>query len=160
MGNWALHQRGALYMFLARFLESVQPWNAVFCEDCLYFMLHFDGVCAFWFNFPQVFSDIIYTVASCTENEASRYGRFLCCMLDTVTRWHSDKAIYEKVCKTFRMPTWQPCSLSRGSVKEAPTGARNGDVLAPGNDSLRANLTSHNTGGKYILLAKSVANVL
>lgn len=45
----------------------------------------------------QVFSDIIYTVASCTENESRRYGRFLCCMLETVTRWHSDKGIYEKV---------------------------------------------------------------
>lgn len=48
--------------------------------------------------FPwQVFSAIIYTVASCTENESHRYGRFLCCMLETVTRWHSDRAIYEKV---------------------------------------------------------------
>lgn len=50
----------------------------------------------------QVFSDIIYTVASCTENEASRYGRFLCCMLETVTRWHSDRVIYEKVCKVTK----------------------------------------------------------
>lgn len=50
-------------------------------------------------SFLQVFSDIIYTVASCTENESRRYGRFLCCMLETVTRWHSDKAIYEKVQK-------------------------------------------------------------
>lgn len=46
---------------------------------------------------PKVFSAIIYTVASCTENESHRYGRFLCCMLETVTRWHSDRAIYEKV---------------------------------------------------------------
>lgn len=75
----------------------------------------------------QVFSDISYTVASCTENEASRYGkdkfitwclcrvpcyiwhiwwyinivfysgRFLCSMLEIVMRWHGDKKIYEKV---------------------------------------------------------------
>lgn len=45
----------------------------------------------------QVFQDITYTVASCSENEASRYGRFLCAMLETVSRWHSDKALYEKV---------------------------------------------------------------
>ncbi|KAK1346388.1 hypothetical protein QTO34_000244 [Cnephaeus nilssonii] len=49
----------------------------------------------------RVFSDIIYTVASCTENEASRYGRFLCCMLETVTRWHSDRATYEKECGNY-----------------------------------------------------------
>ncbi|KAL7979484.1 hypothetical protein Chor_004642 [Crotalus horridus] len=52
-------------------------------------------------NPDMVFSDIIYTVASCTENEASRYGRFLCCMLDTVTQWHSDKSIYEKECGNY-----------------------------------------------------------
>uniref|UniRef100_A0A2K5CJY7 THO complex subunit 2 n=1 Tax=Aotus nancymaae TaxID=37293 RepID=A0A2K5CJY7_AOTNA len=51
--------------------------------------------------YDRVFSDIIYTVASCTENEASRYGRFLCCMLETVTRWHSDRAIYEKECGNY-----------------------------------------------------------
>uniref|UniRef100_A0A8D3DXW3 THO complex subunit 2 n=1 Tax=Scophthalmus maximus TaxID=52904 RepID=A0A8D3DXW3_SCOMX len=49
----------------------------------------------------QVFSAIIYTVASCTENESHRYGRFLCCMLETVTRWHSDRAIYEKECVNY-----------------------------------------------------------
>ncbi|XP_064422604.1 THO complex subunit 2 isoform X2 [Latimeria chalumnae] len=51
--------------------------------------------------YDRVFSDIIYTVASCTENEASRYGRFLCCMLETVTRWHSDRLIYEKECGNY-----------------------------------------------------------
>nr|XP_033800871.1 THO complex subunit 2 isoform X3 [Geotrypetes seraphini] len=51
--------------------------------------------------YDRVFSDIIYTVASCTENEASRYGRFLCCMLETVTKWHSDKNIYEKECGNY-----------------------------------------------------------
>ncbi|XP_036126158.1 THO complex subunit 2 isoform X11 [Molossus molossus] len=51
--------------------------------------------------YDRVFSDIIYTVASCTENEASRYGRFLCCMLETVTRWHSDRATYEKECGNY-----------------------------------------------------------
>ncbi|PIO39467.1 hypothetical protein AB205_0189170 [Aquarana catesbeiana] len=51
--------------------------------------------------YDRVFSDIIYTVASCTENEASRYGRFLCCMLETVTKWHSDRAVYDKVRKLY-----------------------------------------------------------
>ncbi|XP_075429525.1 THO complex subunit 2 isoform X1 [Ascaphus truei] len=51
--------------------------------------------------YDRVFSDIIYTVASCTENEASRYGRFLCCMLETVTKWHSDKVIYDKDCGSY-----------------------------------------------------------
>lgn len=45
----------------------------------------------------QVFNDITYTVTSCTENEAHRYGRFLCSALETVMRWHSSPATYEKV---------------------------------------------------------------
>lgn len=62
----------------------------------------FDDVCFIFKHMlfcvtPQVFSAIIYTVASCTENESHRYGRFLCCMLETVTRWHSDRSTYEKV---------------------------------------------------------------
>nr|NP_001366034.1 THO complex subunit 2-like [Jaculus jaculus] len=51
--------------------------------------------------YDRVFSDIIYMVASFTENEASRYGRFLCYMLETVTRWHSDRATYEKECGNY-----------------------------------------------------------
>ncbi|KAK2556060.1 THO complex subunit 2 [Acropora cervicornis] len=49
----------------------------------------------------SVFSDISYTVASCTENEASRYGRFLCSMLEIVMRWHGDKKTYEKECGSY-----------------------------------------------------------
>ncbi|XP_071847770.1 THO complex subunit 2-like isoform X4 [Apostichopus japonicus] len=51
--------------------------------------------------YDRVFQDITYTVASCSENEASRYGRFLCAMLETVSRWHSDKALYEKECGNY-----------------------------------------------------------
>uniref|UniRef100_A0A3Q3KHK3 THO complex subunit 2 n=1 Tax=Monopterus albus TaxID=43700 RepID=A0A3Q3KHK3_MONAL len=51
--------------------------------------------------YDRVFSAIIYTVASCTENESHRYGRFLCCMLETVTRWHSDRSVYEKECVNY-----------------------------------------------------------
>ncbi|XP_070553830.1 THO complex subunit 2-like isoform X2 [Ptychodera flava] len=51
--------------------------------------------------YDRVFSDISYIVASCTENEASRYGRFLCAMLETVMRWHSEKHIYEKECGNY-----------------------------------------------------------
>uniref|UniRef100_A0A4W5K2L9 THO complex subunit 2 n=1 Tax=Hucho hucho TaxID=62062 RepID=A0A4W5K2L9_9TELE len=61
-----------------------------FCLNALYCL---------WLS--HVFSDIIYTVASCTENESRRYGRFLCCMLETVTRWHSDRAVYEKECGNY-----------------------------------------------------------
>ncbi|XP_063970178.1 THO complex subunit 2-like [Lytechinus pictus] len=51
--------------------------------------------------YDRVFQDITYTVASCTEHEASRYGRFLCAMMETVMRWHRDKEIYEKECGNF-----------------------------------------------------------
>ncbi|XP_039622242.1 THO complex subunit 2 [Polypterus senegalus] len=74
-------------VYCARFVELVhQQKTPNFCTLLCY---------------DRVFSDIIYTVASCTENEARRYGRFLCCMLETVTRWHSDKTIYEKECGNY-----------------------------------------------------------
>uniref|UniRef100_A0A7N9AXV8 THO complex subunit 2 n=1 Tax=Mastacembelus armatus TaxID=205130 RepID=A0A7N9AXV8_9TELE len=70
-------------VYCARFVELVhQQKTPNFCTLLCY---------------DRVFSAIIYTVASCTENESHRYGRFLCCMLETVTRWHSDRATYEKV---------------------------------------------------------------
>uniref|UniRef100_A0A3P8S551 THO complex subunit 2 n=1 Tax=Amphiprion percula TaxID=161767 RepID=A0A3P8S551_AMPPE len=69
-------------VYCARFVELVhQQKTPNFCTLLCY---------------DRVFSAIIYTVASCTENESHRYGRFLCCMLETVTRWHSDRATYEK----------------------------------------------------------------
>ncbi|XP_023214735.1 THO complex subunit 2-like [Centruroides sculpturatus] len=51
--------------------------------------------------YDRIFCDITYTVTACTENEASRYGRFLYAMLETVMRWHSDKSIFEKECANF-----------------------------------------------------------
>lgn len=51
--------------------------------------------------YDRVFLDITNAVASCTENEANRYGLLLCSMLETVSRWHSDKAIFDKECAFF-----------------------------------------------------------
>nr|XP_037284733.1 THO complex subunit 2-like [Rhipicephalus microplus] len=51
--------------------------------------------------YDKIFCDITYTVTACTENEANRYGRFLCSMLETVMRWHSDKSIFDKECANF-----------------------------------------------------------
>ncbi|XP_051169390.1 THO complex subunit 2 isoform X1 [Leptopilina boulardi] len=51
--------------------------------------------------YDRIFCDITYSVTSCTENEANRYGRFLCAMLDTVMRWHSEKAIFDKECSNY-----------------------------------------------------------
>ncbi|XP_058804081.1 THO complex subunit 2 isoform X2 [Phymastichus coffea] len=51
--------------------------------------------------YDRLFCDITYSVTSCTENEAHRYGRFLCAMLETVMRWHSEKAIFDKECSNY-----------------------------------------------------------
>ncbi|XP_056012472.1 THO complex subunit 2-like isoform X2 [Ostrea edulis] len=49
----------------------------------------------------RIFCDITYTVTNCTENEAHRYGRFLCASLDTIMKWHSSKEIYDKECASY-----------------------------------------------------------
>ncbi|KAF4523127.1 hypothetical protein B566_EDAN003142 [Ephemera danica] len=51
--------------------------------------------------YDRLFCDITYTVTSCTENEANRYGRFLCAMLDTVMRWHRTKETFDNECANF-----------------------------------------------------------
>jgi len=51
--------------------------------------------------YDRLFCDITYSVTSCTENEATRYGRFLNMMLETVMRWHSRKDIFERECANY-----------------------------------------------------------
>jgi len=51
--------------------------------------------------YDRIFCDITYTVTSCTENEANRYGRFLCAMLETVMHWHSSKKIFDDECANY-----------------------------------------------------------
>lgn len=53
------------------------------------------------FNNFQIFCEIAYSVTSCTENEATRYGRFLCVMLETVMKWHANLATFDKVCAKY-----------------------------------------------------------
>lgn len=48
-----------------------------------------------------MFCDVTYSITSCTENEAMRYGRFLCAMLDTVMRWQQSKDTFEKECANY-----------------------------------------------------------
>ncbi|XP_046395429.1 THO complex subunit 2 isoform X2 [Ischnura elegans] len=51
--------------------------------------------------YDRLFCDITYTVTSCTENEANRYGRFLCAMLETVMKWHADDVTFNKECANY-----------------------------------------------------------
>ena len=51
--------------------------------------------------YDRVLNDITGTVTSCTEHEASRYGRFLCETLQIISKWHSSKSIYEKECSQY-----------------------------------------------------------
>lgn len=40
-------------------------------------------------------------MCSCTENEANHYGRFLASILEVVSRWHKDKAVFDIECAKF-----------------------------------------------------------
>ncbi|RWS14898.1 THO complex subunit 2-like protein, partial [Dinothrombium tinctorium] len=51
--------------------------------------------------YDRIFGDISYTMCSCTVNEANHYGRFLCALLETVMKWHKDKAVFEKECAKY-----------------------------------------------------------
>ncbi|XP_050307904.1 THO complex subunit 2 [Anthonomus grandis grandis] len=51
--------------------------------------------------YDRIFCDVTYSIISCTENEALRYGRFLYAMLETVMKWHKSKDVFEKECTNF-----------------------------------------------------------
>ncbi|CAO1439091.1 unnamed protein product [Diamesa hyperborea] len=51
--------------------------------------------------YDKIFCDITCCVTSCTENEATRYGRFLSAMLESVMRWHADQATFNKECANY-----------------------------------------------------------
>ncbi|ESO04771.1 hypothetical protein HELRODRAFT_191720 [Helobdella robusta] len=76
--------------------------DAVYCAKFLYMLhnlktSHFSSLICY----DRIFSDITWTLSSCTENEAHRYGRFLCCVLNDIMRWHSDKNIYDRECANY-----------------------------------------------------------
>jgi len=76
--------------------------DAVYCAKMIH-MLHQLKTTNFstLLCLDRIFTDISYTIASLTENESSRYGRFLCYLLGIVKKWHSDKSIYEKECWNY-----------------------------------------------------------
>ncbi|CAF1371483.1 unnamed protein product [Rotaria sordida] len=47
--------------------------------------------------YDRLIYDISYSLASCSENEAIRYGRFLESLLESVMSWHGDKNKFDKV---------------------------------------------------------------
>ncbi|XP_019767438.2 THO complex subunit 2 isoform X1 [Dendroctonus ponderosae] len=51
--------------------------------------------------YDRLFCDVTYSIISCTENEALRYGRFLFAMLETVMKWHKSKETFEKECSNY-----------------------------------------------------------
>ncbi|CAH0721695.1 unnamed protein product, partial [Brenthis ino] len=51
--------------------------------------------------YDRLFCDITYSVMSCTEGEAARYGQFLCRVLRTAMRWHADRAAFHAECAHF-----------------------------------------------------------
>jgi THO complex subunit 2 len=53
--------------------------------------------------YDRLFSDISYSLASCSENEAIRYGRFLQSLLETVMSWHGDRNKFDKVIQYLKM---------------------------------------------------------
>ncbi|VDP72176.1 unnamed protein product [Echinostoma caproni] len=49
----------------------------------------------------RIFNDITLPVSMCTEDEAHRYGRFLCAVLELVNRWHASEDVYNQECSQF-----------------------------------------------------------
>lgn len=76
--------------------------DALFCAKFVY-LLHMLKTPNFstLICYDRIFADISYTMCSCTENEASHYGKFLCSVLETVMSWHRDRSLFEKECAKY-----------------------------------------------------------
>ncbi|XP_026748281.2 THO complex subunit 2 isoform X1 [Galleria mellonella] len=51
--------------------------------------------------YDRLFCDITYSVMSCSEGEAARYGQFLRRVLGTAMRWHADRAAFHAECAHY-----------------------------------------------------------
>ena len=71
----------------------------------------------------RILCDITYTVTSCTENEAHRYGRFLAAILEMVKKWHASKDVFEKECHG------SPGFVTKFKAKQNITGAGTADSV-------------------------------
>ncbi|CAH8559656.1 unnamed protein product [Schistosoma guineensis] len=49
----------------------------------------------------RIFNDITLPTSMCTENEAHRYGRFLCAVLELVMRWHASEEVFNQECGQY-----------------------------------------------------------
>uniref|UniRef100_A0A0R3RSG9 THO complex subunit 2 n=1 Tax=Elaeophora elaphi TaxID=1147741 RepID=A0A0R3RSG9_9BILA len=94
---------------MARFLQHCILPRAVFTDMDAAFCAHFilllhqqrTGFFQTVFFFDKLFNDIGAILATLTENEANCLGRFLALVLETVQRWHGDKAVFDKECYRF-----------------------------------------------------------
>jgi THO complex subunit 2 len=71
--------------------------------------------------YDRIFSDISYSIASLTENEARRYGRFLYGLLETVMNWHADSAVFDNECAQF--PGF--LTVFRNALNSSPSAVNN-----------------------------------
>ncbi|VDI35716.1 THO complex subunit 2 [Mytilus galloprovincialis] len=87
--------------------------------------------------YDRIFCDITFTVTSCTENEAHRYGRFLCSALDTIMRWHSERKIYEKNKAQAKVQSSKggTATPTRKAADDSKTGKQNDVKLKDNKDS-------------------------
>nr|CAH8855365.1 unnamed protein product [Trichobilharzia regenti] len=49
----------------------------------------------------RIFNDITLPTSMCTEDEAHRYGRFLCAVLELVMRWHASEDVFNQECGQY-----------------------------------------------------------
>ncbi|CAF0914333.1 unnamed protein product [Adineta steineri] len=70
--------------------------------------------------YDRLFSDISYSLASCSENEAIRYGRFLQSLLETVMTWHGDRNKFDQECASH--PGFLTVFRNAGNAASKTTG--------------------------------------
>jgi THO complex subunit 2 len=104
-GNWFKNRNRTKAETITEFLQLCIFPRCLLSEIDALYCAHFIRVIHDLFTpnfstiicYDRLFSDISYSLASCSENEAIRYGRFLQSLLETVMSWHGDRNKFDKV---------------------------------------------------------------
>lgn len=107
--SWFVSHTNIRFDTITQFLQlclfprcRFSPMDAVYCAHFVH-TLHKLKTANFstLICFDKIFCDVTYTVASCTEAEAYRYGLFLGTLMAVMMRWHADEKVFDRECAQY-----------------------------------------------------------
>lgn len=120
--------------------------DALYCAEFIHTLHKIQTKCFSTLLFyDRLFCDITFAVMSCTEDEANRFGTFLCSVLENIMKWHKSKETFDKECSNT--PGFQ-------------TKFRSGNELSEDNDNVHFENFRHVCHKWHYKITKSLLSLL